>query len=436
MPVQRLNCKNSPLIKAIVTTIQATPFVPGRVQGILRFGPQVTARNEIVVIQQAEIARLGVSPAGIVLTGAAPFSHPVLRLLSRGIPTVLMEEAQLAGLQEGVEVLLDGNLGLLAWPVPPDPPDLVQPAFPEAGKPVHTKDGMPVELCASVGNVPGAATARERGAASIGLVRSEYLFPENGRKPDAGYLADMFRKVCEAADPLTVTFRLIDIASDKRPPWLGNIPGIAGVLGLQGARLYAIEPVRQVYLAELEALSRLSADYRFKVLLPYIVSLEELEILAAEVRHHLPETIPVGAMLETPAAAMAVHEFLEVVNFAALGCNDLMQCLFAADRDLPELRDWLNPHSPILYRFLEQVAHRAGAACKTIQVCGLLSQLPGLLPVLLGLGYRSYSVDPVMLPWLARSVRQTDIAEAVQLARAICDSRHSVEVRKLLVPAC
>lgn len=182
-----------------------------------------------------------------------------------------------------------------------------------------------------------------RGDSTIGLVRSEYLFPSSGEQPGAAFLQAALRQVCEAARPLPVTVRLLDIAGDKRPPWLNELPGLAGVLGLQGARLYDIEPVRGVFHAELDALAALGGEYDLRMLIPYLTRLEELERWRQEITARLTEPMPVGAMLETPAAALAVANWLETADFVALGCNDLMQCLFAADRDQPALRHLLDP---------------------------------------------------------------------------------------------
>jgi phosphotransferase system enzyme I (PtsI) len=415
-----------------VFAIHATPYVPGQARGTLRFGPAASAPDVIVALHQREIAALDGRPAGIILVDASPFSHPTLRLLSQAIPTVLVELDQLDGLIDGNEILLDGHSGRLTSPVPSSLPDYTQPSLPDAGKPVSTLDGVSIELRASVGAAAGSAAAVKQGAASIGLVRSEYLFPEDGSCPDAEFLTAAFEQICQSAQPLPVTFRLVDIAGDKKPPWLSNVSGVAGGLGLQGARLYATEPVRQVYLDELKALNRLAGQYRFSVLLPYVASLTELETLVAELRQYLPSAIPLGVMLETPAAALAVDEFLGMVDFAALGCNDLMQCLFAANRDLPELRAWLDPYAPVLYRFLDMVAQRTGDSLGALQVCGLLPQWPGILPVLMGLGYRTFSVDPIMLPWLAQTARLSDTKQAVLLARAVCEARRPSEVKQML----
>lgn len=412
--------------------LTATPYVPGRARGTLRFGPQAAAPGVVVALRQRELASLAARPAGIILVDAAPFSHPALRLLGQAIPTVLVEARQLDGLAAGSEVLLDGRSGRLVSPVPADMPEPLQPSPPVPGEPVFTPDGVAVELRASVGSAEGARAALDQGAAAIGLVRTEYLFPDDGSRPDTGFLAAAFAAICRASDPLPVSFRLVDVAGDKRPPWLGEVPGLGGALGMQGARLYAGGPVREVYLAELEALGRLAGQCRFGVLLPYVASLAELEKLAAEIRGRLPG-VPLGVMLETPAAALAAGDFLAAADFAALGCNDLMQCLFAAGRDLPELRAWFDPCSPALFRFLRAVAQQAGPALGAIQVCGLLPQWPGILPVLLGLGYRTFSVDPVTIPWLASSVAQTDTAHAAKRAAAVCEARGPEEVKRRLV---
>ena len=415
----------------MVSALNATPYVPGRARGTLRFGPAAAAPDVVVALRQHELAMLAQHPAGIILVDAAPFSHPALRLLGQAIPTVLVEARQFDGLAAGSEVLLDGLSGRVWSPVPAEAAERLEPAPPIPGRPVATLDGVAVELRASVGSAAGAAAAASRGAAAIGLVRTEYLFPDDGSRPDADFLAAAFDAICRAGLP--TSFRLVDVAGDKRPPWLGEVPGIGGVLGLQGARLYAAGPVRQVYLAELEALGRLAPETRFGVLLPYVASLAELETLAAEIRRRLP-AVPIGVMLETPAAALAAGDFLAVADFAALGCNDLMQCLFAADRDLPELRVWLDPHAPVLFRFLRAVAEQAGQTVGAIQVCGLLPQWPGILPLLLGLGYRAFSVDPVTIPWLAASVAQTDTGDAAKLAASACAARRPDEVKRLLRP--
>lgn len=413
--------------------IPAIPFVPGVAQGTLCVGAAAVTPRCIALLGQAELAQLTARPAGVILVDAALYAHPTLRLLSQGIPTVLLEAATAAELTPGANYVLDGRAGYLL-PAQPHPQPHAWPSQPPTpARPTCTADGVRIKLRCSVTDARGAAAAREAGAEAIGLARSEYLYPADGRQPDTAYLIEACTEVCAAAEPLAVTFRLIDIAGDKRPPWLPAFPALGGTLGLQGARLYTIEPVRSVYLAQLAALAALEDRYPLRILLPYLVLPEELERLHAEVRRYVSSKVPIGSMLETPAAALAVREFLEVADFAALGLNDLMQCLFAADRYRPELTGYLDPYAPVIYRFLREVAERAGDDLDRLQVNGLLAQLPGVLPALIGLGYRAFSVDPVMLPWLAQRVAVTDSRTAKALAADVCAAPRSQVVKSLLL---
>ena len=147
----------------------------------------------------------------------------------------------------------------------------------------------------------------------------------------------------------------------------------------------------------------------------------------------LPEPgVPVGATLETPGAILAVDRFLKTGTPVAFGLNDLMQALFGADRDLPAVHDQLDPYSPDLYRFLRLAAELAGPATGQVQLCGILPQLPGLLPVLLGLGYRTFSVDVAHAPYLARSVASRSVTEDQVLADAVCEAASGREVAGFL----
>jgi phosphoenolpyruvate-protein kinase (PTS system EI component) len=109
-----------------------------------------------------------------------------------------------------------------------------------------------------------------------------------------------------------------------------------------------------------------------------------------------------------------------------------MQCLFGADRDQPELRRYLDPYAPALYRFLQQVANAVQSQLDEVQLCGVLPQLPGILPLLLGLGYRTFSVEATMLPHLRQTIARTHTAEARMLAESVCHARSSAVVRTLL----
>jgi len=397
--------------------ITGQPYVPGQAHGILSRDPR--QRGAILVTDRPRLPTES-HPAGVVVVNGAPFSHPMLALLARGIPTVIVSTEQEKQLHFGESIALDGVRGTLAEGVTERP--VPEPAIMEH---VQTADGIAVELCASVRDAADAARARERGAASVGLVRSEFLVPENGRVPDRAYYEQAFDQLAAAAAPLPVTVRLIDIAADKQPAWL-QAPALSG----QGVRLYAREPLHSVLEAQLAALSVLAARYPWRVLIPYVTQAEEARAWRARIREQL--SVPVGAMAETPAAALDVAGLLEVADFVALGLNDLMQCLFGADRDDPDARRYLDPYAPVLYRFLAEVARNAGERVGEVMLCGLLPQLPGVLPVLIGLGFRRFSVDPVFLPWMAERAGRTRSLLAAMQAAKICHAHDPDAVRALL----
>jgi phosphoenolpyruvate-protein kinase (PTS system EI component) len=405
----------------------ATPYVPGMVKGSISRNPRDPGS---ILVVSGKALPAEIRAAGIIAVEGAMFSHPMLALLALGIPTIIATAEQAAGLPDGEMIILDGYSGMVRSLASETVAASEPPVLPEPGQALLTADGVEVSLRASVRNASGAARAKKMGAASIGLVRTEFLVPDGDRQPDAGFYRQSFDELLMAADPLHVILRLIDIAADKFPAWMRSSGQHVSVLGRQGIRLFSDEPVRSVVSAQLDALSETVAGERVKLLVPYITTLDEMRKTRDAIRSRID--LPVGAMIETPAAAMEIASQLEIADFVALGTNDLMQSLFAADRDDPLLAHYLDPCAPVLYRFLAQIARETGEQLQRVQVCGLLSQLPGVLPVLLGLGFRVFSVDAAYIPYLASTVRKTDVHEASALAREVCNMKTSPMVKALL----
>lgn len=408
--------------------VQATPYIPGRAIGRLGFGPR-GGPGVIAVLGWAQIDILQGAPEALIVVDAAPLSHAMIRLFARARPVVCMNQAQAAGLVEGATVLLDGYSGIVRTAVPGDEGEALS-TF-EQDEPSHTADGTAVELRASVSNAEGAALARQRRAAAIGLVRAEYLGPGDGRLPEVKFYESALAALCRAADPLAVTVRLGDYGPSKRPAWL-EAGDLTGPLGLQGVRWFDHDLVGAVIAAQVQAVARLAPRWELRLLLPFITLPEECRRWRDWVEQRLPVPVPLGAMAETPAAVLALPELLETMDFVAIGCNDLLQGLFEADRDLPAVRDLLDPYAPAVFRLLRVGAEAAGERCRRIQMCGLLPQLPGLLPILIGLGYRAFAVEPLLLPWLAQQVRRSELETAQALAAGVCAAPDGASVRRLL----
>ncbi len=396
------------------------PYVPGTARGVLQRGLSDRAAVRIVLLEGAPAGPIAQAPAGFVVVDGAPFSHAMIPLLDSGVPTVIITRHQARALQEGRELALDGASGLITSDVKRIAP-VATPTVSAAG--CTTADGQGICLRVSARDTRAVRRAVENGAESIGLVRSEFFLPARGRRPDASFYRRVFRDVCEAADGRPVTIRLFDVAADKRPSWLPRSSAAGGVLGLQGVRLFREGPLRDIYRAQLEAIDVLAGEFSLRVLLPYVADTAEVIEWCSDVRTRLSRPLPVGVMAETPAATLAIASWLDTADFVAIGCNDLMQCLFGADRDCPELAHYLDPHAPSLYRFLGQVAAAAGPQLDTVQLCGVLPQLPGVLPILLGLGFRVFSVEANQLPWLVQAAAGVRVCDARAVAKRLCGAR-------------
>jgi len=407
--------------------ITGMPYVPGSARGRLQRGLQGNPAGKIVLLEQPLPGPCEPSPAGFVMVDATPLSHSSIPLLGSGVPVILISRSQARALRTGMELFLDGSTGQLTT----DPATHASPADSYAAKSVSaTRDGVAVSLRVSARDERAVQRAAASNAAAIGLLRSEFLLPVDGRIPDAPFYRAAFRQLCTAAAGLPLIIRLFDVAASKRPPWLSLPPG--GLFGSQGVRLYASEPLHSIYCAQLEAIAGLQGEFDVRVLLPYVADLAELQYWRADVRSRIGSTVPVGAMAETPAAALQLREWLEAAEFVAIGCNDLMQCLFGSDRDQPRLSRYLDPHAPALYRFLRLVADAVPHRLDAVQLCGVLPQLPGILPLLLGLGYRTFSVEATLLPYLWQTIADTHAGDARRLAEQVCRAPGSAAVRALL----
>jgi phosphoenolpyruvate-protein kinase (PTS system EI component) len=411
--------------------IIAMPYVPGVTRGAIQHGGETNIANRILILRQQDIEAIFEPPLGFVVVEGAPFSHTMIRFMSMGVPTVIISEQHAELLKEGMEVMLNGATGQITTKISEDV-ESETGTLSVSRQPLTTTDGVPIHLRASVRNQEAAQRSRIEGAESIGLVRSEFLMPDDGSVPDSAFYTHAFGQICEAASPLPVTIRLLDVAADKIPAWMPALDSVGGALGLQGVRLYGIEPMKSVCQAQLSAINSLSDSYDIRVLIPYLVRHEELHYWVNFIRQQLSKPLPLGAMAETPASALDLANWFDLVDFVAVGCNDLMQCLFAADRDRAELRDYLDPYAPLLWRFMQQIATVAETQLDRIQLCGVLAQLPCVLPILLGLGYRAFSVEATLIPYLRQTITTTNVAEAQRLAQQICAASDSRQVLELL----
>jgi phosphoenolpyruvate-protein kinase (PTS system EI component) len=412
-------------------TIRGMAYVPGRASSVLQRGTSIPGGIALVSLQEA--LEPATTPAAFIVVDGSPLSHAMIELAARAVPTVLIDGEQACLLTPGSRVSVDGSTGFIFIDggdrLPPKP----APPSPKAGQPLTLRDGTAVSLLASVRHTGQVHQATVCGASGIGLVRSEFLACDAPQPPDVDQWIHEFEAICVAAGRLTVTVRLIDIADDKPPGWLPDAQHLLQPLGMQGSRLYGYEPIRRVVRDQLAALAGLSGGYPIEVLIPFVGRRDELMHWIEYVRRWLPDRVPVGVMAETPAAVLDLANWGDLVDFFSIGTNDLIQFYFAADRDEPALSDILDPYTPALYRLLQQVADAAAEYQEEIRLCGVLPRLSGILPVLIGLGFRHFSVDPIWIPYLAESLYPFSLSDAMDLARRVGNGSDSKEVRDLML---
>ena len=415
------------MIKVFEEIARGLGYVPGIARGPIR---REVHADAILLADHEALRSLATWPAGCILTKAAPFSHASIALLSRGVPTVILDADQSNRLVEGTAAVLDGAAGRV---LPASiRPDALTPAPPPVPPFLQTRDGEPVALRVSVRTAEAARFAREQGAAAVGLVRSEFLLPADDRVPDKDFYVRAFEDILAAAAPLSVTIRLLDLAPDKHPAWAAALPK-TGTLGRHGSRLYDDPLVRSVLDAQLAALAELCPRYPVRVLIPNLATVAALTHWRRTAKDATRPCNPVvGPMLETVGAALLVDCFLAESALVGIGLNDLMQSLYGADRDVPQVRDELDPYAPGVYRFLAHVARIAGADLGRVQLCGILPQLPGVLPVLLGLGYRTFSVDVAHAPYLAQTAATRTCTQDRALAEAVTAADSAGDVKGLM----
>jgi phosphoenolpyruvate-protein phosphotransferase len=304
-----------------------------------------------------------------------------------------------------------------------------------------TVDGQPVELLANVNGVTDAALAAQVGACGVGLYRTEYLFLTHPGVPDEEEQLTTFQAVVEAAPQRTVTIRTLDVGADKQIPYLGRANEPNPSLGWRSTRLLSAHP--EFFQMHLQAILRAGCGGTVSLLVPMISLLEEVQAVKrlrdaarAEVVRRgqaCVDHVPVGIMLEVPAAAACIETLLDEVDFVSIGSNDLTQYLMAADRTNPQVAHLCEPFSPALYRVLNRIIQTCIARGKPVTVCGEMAGQPYCLLPLLGMGLRCFSMSPALVPTIKELVRRATLPLAQEVAEQVLRLRTMDEIRAYLV---
>jgi phosphoenolpyruvate-protein phosphotransferase (PTS system enzyme I) len=392
---------------------------------------------------------------GLISEEGTRTAHAAILAHSLGIPAVMGAVGALAEIPPGMMVLLDGQAGTIVL----DPTrDELEDAKTQVSRrhrlelqlesvveaPAVTPSGRLISLMGNVDLPEEIEAAVRMGAQGVGLLRTEFLLTGRATLPTETEQADYFRRVATAFHGHTVIIRSYDLGGDKFPVAFKAPAEANPFLGWRSIRVCLDEP--DVFRPQIRALLRAAVDRDIQLMLPLVTLVEEVEQTRAMVAEEgeslrkagIPavESIPVGVMIETPAAVLIADRLAEVSAFFSIGTNDLTQYTLAVDRGNARLADRFTPHHPSIVRQLQQVLEVGRAAGIPVSVCGEMASEPLSAVLLLGLGYDRLSVSPPALPlvkWVIRTVPEPAAARAAESALTAASAEDVTETLRSVV---
>lgn len=386
--------------------------------------------------------------AGIIQSGGSPSGHAAILARMRGIVALLGYQGA-EKLPDGAMAIVDGEKGIVV--VAPSEEELreaqrrideekaeARRLLEETGAAV-TKDGAVITLRANVGSAEEAEAAVRNGAEGVGLFRSEFLYLGRNELPSEDEQAEVYRRAAKACGGQPCVIRTLDAGGDKDIPALALPKEANPFLGFRAIRISLSRPA--LLSAQLRAVLRAAKEGKAALLLPMIVSVSEIEnvrkALETERRalfgddEAAPE-VPVGVMIETPAAVVQADVLARHADFFSIGTNDLAQYTLAADRTnaaLAYLDGMFHPATLHMIKLTVSAAQQAGIP---VAVCGEMAADPLAAKLLIGLGVTVLSMASSMLPKIRAVVRQTSLARAQCLAEEALRQTNPAAVRVIL----
>lgn len=388
---------------------------------------------------------------GFVSEEGTRTSHAAILAHSLGIPAVMGVAKAMDLIEPGALVLLDGQTGIVIVDPTSHELEVAQVQASRRAKldmqlegivhePAVTPDGVEMDVMANVDLPEEIVTARRLGADGVGLLRTEFLVTGRTALPTEDEQTEYYRRVGAAFNGRPVVVRSYDLGGDKFPAVFDAPHEANPFLGWRSIRVCLDQP--DLFRPQLRALLRAAADRNVHLMLPMVISLEELRatraILAEESERlqaagvRAATTVPIGVMVETPAAVLLADEFAAEVDFMSVGSNDLTQYTLAVDRGNARLAELFSPLHPAVVRQLATVQRAAAARDLPVSVCGEMASDPIAIVLLLGLGYNRLSVAPPAVPLTKWVIRHVPYAAAAVAATAALAATTRIEIEVAL----
>jgi phosphocarrier protein FPr len=382
---------------------------------------------------------------GFATAVGGPTAHSAIIARALSLPAVVSVGQSLLEIVDGTAVILNGSNGIIQ--VNPDEAaqkeaknqlaaakQQQQAAREQAAEPAITLDNYRMEIAANIGGVADAQKANQSGAEGVGLLRTEFLFLDRATPPSEDEQFAVYRQIAEAMGGKPVIIRTLDIGGDKPLPYV-QVPHEGNpFLGERGLRLCLNRP--ELMREQLRAILRAASYGSLRIMFPMVADMSEwvaAKAMVDEIRTELNAPIvPVGIMIEIPAAALMADLFAKEVDFFSIGTNDLTQYTLAMDRMHPTLAGKSDGLHPAVLRLIDATVRAAHAAGKWVGVCGELGADPQATPILLGLGVDELSVSVPSIALVKAKIRTLNRAEAQKLAAKALACATAREVRDLV----
>ena len=394
----------------------------------------ILVAHDLTPSQTANLSQTRV--VGMAMDGGGLASHTAIVVRSMGIPGVMgLKDISMAA-ASGDTLILDGTKGLAI--IRPDE-DMLEQYRAEVlrmralasglielrDKPAVTQDNVSVSLMANIEFPPEAPTALEKGAAGIGLYRTEFLYLRSEQEPSEMEHYEAYRSVVEAVGDQPVTIRTLDLGADKYARAHVQEPERNPFLGLRSIR-YCLQNM-DLFKIQLRAILRASALGDVRIMFPLISGLMELRQAKMALRDAMEDLeeagvpfrrdIPVGIMVETPAAAIQIRELVRESDFVSIGTNDLIQYTVAVDRGNERVSSLYTASHPAVLHTLRDIIRKSRKAGVPCSLCGEMAGEPMYALFLLGIGLRSFSMAPADVPEIKKVIRSTTMQRAERIAR-------------------
>jgi len=394
--------------------------------------------SDILALDRATVIGLCVARGG-------PTSHVAILAATIGLPALVAIGPALAPLADGTPVILEASEGLMR--VDPDADTLVAAQvrlaqaekrradmLARAGELCRMADGTRIEAFANLGSIGDARLARDNGAEGSGLLRTEFLFLERESAPSVAEQTADYQAIADALDGRPLIVRLLDIGGDKPAPYLPMDAEENPALGLRGIRVGLAYP--QMLEDQVRAILSVRPTGQCRIMVPMIASLDELRAVRAAVDRiaaelDLPDRVPVGVMIETPAAAVTADLIASEADFLSVGTNDLTQYTLAMDRGNPAVASGIDGLHPAVLRLIAQTCKGGAVHGRWTGVCGGLASEPLAVPILIGLGVTELSCAPAIIPEIKALVATLGMEACRAHATACLACTSAAQVRTL-----